>query len=155
VAGRFHVALFAEWKCKASRHGVVIVQRCWRSPCWVASESNRTNPGSRQALAVASSFCRLLGLGCPKQASAKIATPRRIAIFDRKTHHETLSIPYANRRRLSRRQKCSLWLRHCQRESDRPAAPRKLVVDRCIGRLSPVVYRRGGEKPATSQTSSC
>jgi molecular chaperone Hsp33 len=27
-------------------------------------------------LAVALSFCRLLGLGCPKQAFAKIATPR-------------------------------------------------------------------------------
>jgi glucokinase len=54
----------------------VIVQRCWRSPCWVAGESNRTNPGSRQALAVALSFCRLIGLGCPKQAFAKIATPR-------------------------------------------------------------------------------
>jgi hypothetical protein len=26
---------------------------------------------------VALSFCRLLGLGCPKQAFAKIATPRR------------------------------------------------------------------------------
>jgi hypothetical protein len=29
-----------------------------------------------KALAVALSFCRLLGLGCPKQAFAKIATPR-------------------------------------------------------------------------------
>ena len=54
----------------------VIVQRCWRSPCRVASECNRTNPGSRQALAVALSFCRLIGLGCPKQAFAKIETPR-------------------------------------------------------------------------------
>jgi hypothetical protein len=31
--------------------------------------------GQPQALAVALSFCRLLGLGCPKQAFAKIATP--------------------------------------------------------------------------------
>ncbi len=29
-----------------------------------------------EALVVALSFCRLLGLGCPKQAFAKIATPR-------------------------------------------------------------------------------
>jgi hypothetical protein len=32
--------------------------------------------GAPKALAVALSFCRLLGLGCPKQAFAKIATPR-------------------------------------------------------------------------------
>jgi hypothetical protein len=38
----------------------VIVQRCWRSPCRVAGEGNRTNPGSRQALVVALSFCRLI-----------------------------------------------------------------------------------------------
>jgi hypothetical protein len=31
-------------------------------------------------LAVALSFCRLLGLGCPKQAFAKIATPRYIRV---------------------------------------------------------------------------
>jgi hypothetical protein len=31
-----------------------------------------------KALAVALSFCRLLGLGCPKQAFAKIATPRAL-----------------------------------------------------------------------------
>jgi FtsP/CotA-like multicopper oxidase with cupredoxin domain len=30
----------------------------------------------RRQLTVALSFCRLLGLGCPKQAFAKIATPR-------------------------------------------------------------------------------
>ena len=29
-----------------------------------------------KALVVALSFCRLLGLGCPKQAFAQIATPR-------------------------------------------------------------------------------
>ena len=32
--------------------------------------------GAPKALVVALSFCRLLGLGCPKQAFAKIATPR-------------------------------------------------------------------------------
>ncbi|MGZ8201230.1 MAG: hypothetical protein ACXWUC_10630, partial [Methylosarcina sp.] len=32
--------------------------------------------GAPKAKAVALSFCRLLGLGCPKQAFAKIATPR-------------------------------------------------------------------------------
>jgi transposase InsO family protein len=32
--------------------------------------------GASKALVVALSFCRLLGLGCPKQAFAKIATPR-------------------------------------------------------------------------------
>ena len=31
---------------------------------------------------VALSFCRLLGLGCPKQAFAKIATPRFISSLD-------------------------------------------------------------------------
>jgi hypothetical protein len=33
-----------------------------------------------KALAVALSFCRLLGLGCPKQAFAKIATPRLLFV---------------------------------------------------------------------------
>jgi hypothetical protein len=32
--------------------------------------------GRRRHWPVALSFCRLLGLGCPKQAFAKIATPR-------------------------------------------------------------------------------
>ncbi|TXL05197.1 hypothetical protein BMR09_10735 [Methylococcaceae bacterium CS3] len=36
----------------------------------------RRTSGAPKALAVALSFCRLLGLGCPKQAFAKIATPR-------------------------------------------------------------------------------
>jgi hypothetical protein len=35
-----------------------------------------TTSAALKALAVALSFCRLLGLGCPKQACAKIATPR-------------------------------------------------------------------------------
>jgi hypothetical protein len=30
---------------------------------------------------LALSFCRLLGLGCPKQAFAKIATPRYISLI--------------------------------------------------------------------------
>jgi hypothetical protein len=38
--------------------------------------------GAPKALAVALSFCRLLGLGCPKQAFAKIATPRTHEIID-------------------------------------------------------------------------
>jgi hypothetical protein len=37
----------------------------------------RRTSGAPKALAVALSFCCLLGLGCPKQAFAKIATPRR------------------------------------------------------------------------------
>jgi len=36
----------------------------------------RRTSGAPKALAVALSFCRLLGLGCPKQAFAKIATLR-------------------------------------------------------------------------------
>jgi hypothetical protein len=35
-----------------------------------------TGEQNLKALAVALSFCCLLGLGCPKQAFAKIATPR-------------------------------------------------------------------------------
>jgi proteasome lid subunit RPN8/RPN11 len=42
----------------------------------VAERHGRRAAGAPKALAVALSFCRLLGLGCPKQAFAKIATPR-------------------------------------------------------------------------------
>ncbi|TXL03743.1 hypothetical protein BMR07_14455 [Methylococcaceae bacterium CS1] len=42
----------------------------------VAKWHVRRTSGAPKALAVALSFCRLLGLGCPKQAFAKIATPR-------------------------------------------------------------------------------
>ena len=42
----------------------------------VAKRHVRRTSGAPKALAVALSFCRLLGLGCPKQAFAKIATPR-------------------------------------------------------------------------------
>jgi len=42
----------------------------------VAKWHVRRTSGAPKALAVALSFCRLLGLGCPKQALAKIATPR-------------------------------------------------------------------------------
>jgi hypothetical protein len=42
----------------------------------VAERHGRRTAGAPKALAVALSFCRLLGLGCPKQAFAKIATPR-------------------------------------------------------------------------------
>jgi moderate conductance mechanosensitive channel len=40
----------------------------------VAERHGRRTAGAPKALAL--SFCRLLGLGCPKQAFAKIATPR-------------------------------------------------------------------------------
>ena len=43
----------------------------------VAKWHVRRTSGAPKALAVALSFCRLLGLGCPKQAFAKIATPRQ------------------------------------------------------------------------------
>ena len=36
---------------------------------------------AQKALTVALSFCRLLGLGCPKQAFAKIATPRVLSLI--------------------------------------------------------------------------
>ena len=39
-----------------------------------ASWRTEDESGQPKALAVALSFCRLLGLGCPKQAFAKIAT---------------------------------------------------------------------------------
>ena len=42
----------------------------------VAKWHVRRTSGAPKALVVALSFCRLLGLGCPKQAFAKIATPR-------------------------------------------------------------------------------
>ena len=38
--------------------------------------------GRRRHWAVALSFCRLLGLGCPKQAFVKIATPRCVQNID-------------------------------------------------------------------------
>jgi len=44
----------------------------------VAERHGRRAAGAPKALAVALSFCRLLGLGCPKQAFAKIATPRAL-----------------------------------------------------------------------------
>ncbi|GFO76478.1 transposase, IS6 family [Bathymodiolus platifrons methanotrophic gill symbiont] len=44
----------------------------------VAKWHVRRTSGAPKALAVALSFCRLLGLGCPKQAFAKIATPRYV-----------------------------------------------------------------------------
>jgi hypothetical protein len=49
----------------------------------VAERHGRRTAGAPKALAVALSFCRLLGLGCPKQAFAKIATPR---FFRAKSH---------------------------------------------------------------------
>jgi hypothetical protein len=42
----------------------------------VAKWHVRRTSGAPKALAVALSFCRLLGLGRPKQAFAKIVTPR-------------------------------------------------------------------------------
>ncbi|MEO1880308.1 MAG: hypothetical protein ABGX37_01220, partial [Methylococcales bacterium] len=42
----------------------------------VAKWHVRRTSGAPKALVVALSFCRLLGLGRPKQAFAKIATPR-------------------------------------------------------------------------------
>jgi hypothetical protein len=42
----------------------------------VAKWQVRRTSGAPKALAGALSFCCLLGLGCPKQAFAKIATPR-------------------------------------------------------------------------------
>ena len=44
----------------------------------VAKWHVRRTSGAPKALVVALSFCRLLGLGCPKQAFAKIATPRLV-----------------------------------------------------------------------------
>ena len=44
----------------------------------VAKWHVRRTSGAPKALVVALSFCRLLGLGCPKQAFAKIATPRNL-----------------------------------------------------------------------------
>jgi DNA-binding NtrC family response regulator len=53
------------------------VLRSLRRACdGVAERHGRRAAGAPKALAVALSFCRLLGLGCPKQAFAKIATPR-------------------------------------------------------------------------------
>ncbi|TXL07013.1 hypothetical protein BMR07_05650 [Methylococcaceae bacterium CS1] len=48
----------------------------------VAKWHVRRTSGAPKALAVALSFCRLLGLGCPKQAFAKIATPRLDKIYE-------------------------------------------------------------------------
>jgi hypothetical protein len=42
-------------------------------------DERRRTAGAPQAIAVALSFCRLLGLGCPKQAFAKIATLRIVS----------------------------------------------------------------------------
>jgi hypothetical protein len=53
----------------------VIAQRCF-IPLVGYETRVAGRLGQPQALAVALSFCRLLGLGCPKQAFAKIATPR-------------------------------------------------------------------------------
>jgi DUF2958 family protein len=47
----------------------------------VAERHGRRTAGAPKALVVALSFCRLLGLGCPKQAFAKIATPREDIAF--------------------------------------------------------------------------
>ena len=41
-----------------------------------SGRSDEDESGRRRQLTVALSFCRLLGLGCPKQAFAKIATLR-------------------------------------------------------------------------------
>ena len=46
----------------------------------VAKWHVRRTAGAPKAIVVALSFCRLLGLGCPKQAIAKIATPRKATI---------------------------------------------------------------------------
>ena len=48
----------------------------------VAKWHVRRTSGAPKALVVALSFCRLLGLGCPKQAFAEIATPRGILCHD-------------------------------------------------------------------------
>ena len=56
----------------------------------VAKWHVRRTSGAPKALAVALSFCRLLGLGCPKQAFAKIATPRN-RFFDKTDMEEQIA----------------------------------------------------------------
>ncbi len=51
----------------------VIVERCSR-PLLPGRDKRRRTAGAPQVIAVALSFCRLLGFGCPKKAFAKIAT---------------------------------------------------------------------------------
>jgi hypothetical protein len=46
----------------------------------VAKWHVRRTSGAPKALAVALSFCRLLGLGCPKQAFAKIQPSRSLSM---------------------------------------------------------------------------
>ncbi|TXL21544.1 hypothetical protein BMR06_00435 [Methylococcaceae bacterium HT5] len=70
-----------ETKKKAFRNAVQSFEGVLRSQHRVydgSGEVARTQDvwGAEGISAVALSFCRLLGLGCPKQAFAKIATPR-------------------------------------------------------------------------------
>jgi predicted XRE-type DNA-binding protein len=66
-------------------HHLVSFFRCqpWRA-------NARAGSPPPKALAVALSFCRLLGLGCPKQAFAKIATPRDM--LERAGKHVTVQV---------------------------------------------------------------
>ena len=62
-------------KQPAIQHGVKSFGAYVPTPCWVGTRC-RGRIGAPKALTVALSFCRWLGLGCPKQAFAKIANPR-------------------------------------------------------------------------------
>jgi transposase-like protein len=54
----------------------MLSERRDEDPATAFFKQARGRIGAPKALAVALSFCRSLGLGCPKQAFAKIATPR-------------------------------------------------------------------------------
>jgi hypothetical protein len=61
-----------------------------------ASWRTEDESGQPKALAVALSFCRLLGLGCPKQAFAKIATLFKPPFLHHDTIYRHLLILYSN-----------------------------------------------------------
>ncbi|WP_221900892.1 hypothetical protein [Bathymodiolus platifrons methanotrophic gill symbiont] len=70
--GKFPCAF---WRL-SSRPGLTAYEASTEFTMVVAKWHVRRTSGAPKALAVALSFCCLLGLGCPKQAFAKIATPR-------------------------------------------------------------------------------
>ncbi|MDP2203769.1 MAG: hypothetical protein Q8K07_17245, partial [Methylicorpusculum sp.] len=51
------------------------------TPCWVETR-RRGRIGAAGGISGRVFFCCLIGLGCPKQAFAKIATPRLGRIFN-------------------------------------------------------------------------
>jgi hypothetical protein len=106
VPGSGQVALFTRRAIapegKQSRHTKnrvqsfeVVLRSLRRVYDGVAERHGRRTAGAPKALAVALSFCRLLGLGCPKQAFAKIATPRQVLFLKIKLSIELLQLESA------------------------------------------------------------